>query len=238
MNLLQRRNKLSAETLFVHRCRDGTQIPCRHLRKKRIKNLYLRIQRDGSVDVSTPWRYGVKDAALFVSEKEAWIQERLSHAKSHGRSNPATFRPGCEAWYLGKKYPVAYEKSPQSRVAFKNGLFLFRGPAHENFEGAMERFYLRSAKEILPGCIERWSETMGLSPSQVKFRRFKSRWGSCSRNDVITLNSALMRYEQPLIDYVIIHELAHIRYKHHRKEFWELVADYAPNYRELRRRLV
>ncbi len=196
------------------------------------------MDRDGSVVVSTPWRFGPEDAALFVSEKEEWILKRLLHRDNYGRSNPKNFHPGCEAWYLGEKYGVEYEKSAKSRVDFKNRQFLFRGPAYEGFEAAMERFYLRNAKKILPERIRFWSEKMGLTPSKVNFRRYKSRWGSCSSTDVVTLNSALLRYEISLVDYVIIHELAHIRYKHHRSEFWELVGKFEPGYKALRKRLV
>ncbi len=235
---MKRLKKLSAERLFTHTSRGGVEIVCRHLRKKRIKNLYIRVDSDGVVEVSTPWRFGQKDAALFVSEKEEWILKRILHNKSHGRINPKSFFPGCEAWYLGKKYPVEYKESKKSVVDFKNGLFLFRGEREECFEAAIERFYLRSAKKVLPERIEFWSEKMNLFPSKVNFRRLKSRWGSCSAADAVTLNSALMRYDTRLIDYVIIHELAHIKYKHHRKEFWSLVERFEPDYRSLGKMLV
>jgi predicted metal-dependent hydrolase len=79
---------------------------------------------------------------------------------------------------------------------------------------------------------------MGLKPSSVAFRRYKSRWGCCDKNDRLTFNTALIRYAPELIDYVVVHELAHIRHKDHSKAFWNLVMRYLPDAKALRRRLV
>jgi predicted metal-dependent hydrolase len=79
---------------------------------------------------------------------------------------------------------------------------------------------------------------MGLFPREVRFRRYKSRWGCCSSDDVLTFNTALMRYDTALVDYVVVHELAHIRHKHHRPPFWDLVQRYIPECHRLRKMLV
>ena len=79
---------------------------------------------------------------------------------------------------------------------------------------------------------------MGLVPKTVKFRRYKSRWGCCSVHNDITFNTALMRYDDELIDYVVVHELAHIAHKNHGTSFWSLVEAYIPDWRERRKRLV
>jgi predicted metal-dependent hydrolase len=211
---------------------------CRHRRKRGVKNLYLRIQNDGSVDITTPWHFSKKSAEAFVVQKEKWISERLAHKTRHGRHNPKHYDHNCRIWFLGKAYPVRCEKAAGNRIDFKDDHFLFKASDPAKFSEALERFYLRSAKEILSARTAFWSQKMGLTPKAVKFRRYKSRWGCCSADNVITLNTALLRYEMRLIDYVIIHELAHIRHKHHQKAFWELVAKFEPEWKILRKRLV
>ena len=78
---------------------------------------------------------------------------------------------------------------------------------------------------------------MNLKPRKVSFRKAKTRWGSCSDVNNISLNIALTALPQTLSDYIIIHELAHIKHKNHSKDFWNLVAQYYPDHKEARRRL-
>ena len=75
---------------------------------------------------------------------------------------------------------------------------------------------------------------MNLYPKKVSFRKAKTRWGSCSSKDFISLNIALAALPRTLSDYIIIHELAHIKHKNHSKAFWALVGKYYPNYKEAR----
>jgi len=78
---------------------------------------------------------------------------------------------------------------------------------------------------------------MGLQPSRVSFRKARTRWGSCSGRDSISLNLYLAALPQELSDYVIVHELAHIRHKNHAKVFWSLVHRYIPDWKEKRKKL-
>ena len=78
---------------------------------------------------------------------------------------------------------------------------------------------------------------MNLKPKKVSFRKAKTRWGSCSSVNNISLNIALTALPQTLSDYIIIHELAHIKHKNHSKDFWNCVSQYYPNYQEARNEL-
>lgn len=91
---------------------------------------------------------------------------------------------------------------------------------------------IQKAKEYIPARVSYFSEMMGVTPTAIKFSRALTRFGSCSVKNSISFSAILMRYPTPAIDYVIVHELAHITHKHHGPEFWERVATFLPDYKD------
>lgn len=90
----------------------------------------------------------------------------------------------------------------------------------------------QKAKEILPKRVEYYSRIMKLYPKAVKINSAKTRFGSCSSQNNLNFSAFLMLYPIEAIDYVVVHELAHIKYKNHQKEFYNLVASYMPDYKK------
>ena len=99
----------------------------------------------------------------------------------------------------------------------------------------IEKFYKKNAIEYITPMVEIYSKLMDLYPKQLKFRKNKSRWGSCSMQNNINLNTELIKQDIKFIEYVVVHELAHIRHKNHQKEFWELVGEFMPDFKERRK---
>lgn len=93
---------------------------------------------------------------------------------------------------------------------------------------ALDGIDSKSSKEELTRRVDFFAQIMGLKYSELKFRKMKSRWGSCSSNGVITLNKKLIKTPQECIDYVIVHELAHLTHMNHSKKFHQLVEEYLP----------
>ena len=83
--------------------------------------------------------------------------------------------------------------------------------------------------EFIQSRVDYYSKLMNLTYTQLKFRKMKRRWGSCSSTGTITLNKELMKVEQNLLDYVVVHELAHLKYMNHSKKFHDLVTHYLPD---------
>ena len=115
--------------------------------------------------------------------------------------------------------------------------YLYLGKVYEKEELDFDiiEFYKKEAKAFLPQLVEKNAKLMELYPSSLKFRNNKSRWGSCSYKNGIILNIKLMKFPIEVIEYVVIHELAHIKHKNHSKRFWSLVEKYCPNYKECER---
>ncbi|WP_226987842.1 SprT family zinc-dependent metalloprotease [Bdellovibrio bacteriovorus] len=97
----------------------------------------------------------------------------------------------------------------------------------------IRHFYKREAVDFLSERVKFWAGEMNLHPSQVKFREQKTRWGSCSSRKVINLNWRLIVFTQEIIDYVIVHELAHLQHMNHSSHFWGLVEKYVENYKDI-----
>ena len=101
----------------------------------------------------------------------------------------------------------------------------------------VNELYKRTTPEIVMPLVYKYSNLMNLHPSRVSFRFNKSRWGSCSVKDSIIFNYYLAKLPKDIIEYIVVHELAHIKHKNHQKEFWKLVEKYIPDYKEKIRRL-
>ncbi len=201
-------------------------------------HIYIRVVEDGCVVVSAPEWVGDEVLARHVAEKAEWIEAQHQRIAAWARPVPRRWEEGVHVWLWGRDYPVLCLKASRNRLEFDGELFLFHCRDAEGLGRNVERFYRRVAQASLPPMVEAWSETMGLKPTSLHFRRTRRRLGYCDAHNRITLNTALVRYDWELVEYIVVHELAHIRYKHHRPEFWRLVARYIPDYAARRRRLV
>jgi predicted metal-dependent hydrolase len=121
----------------------------------------------------------------------------------------------------------AYENQPL------NNEFYYLGKRMHNSDYTKDEWYAIKAKEILPSLVQKHASLMQLFPSKLGFRKNKTRFGSCSSKNAISLNILLMKFPLEVIEYVIIHELAHIRHKNHSKAFWHFVEQYCPEYKRL-----
>ena len=218
----------------------GTQtISYEILRKPTLKNTYINVDRNG-VLVKTNERTSQTEIEAFVLKKSGWILKHLQSYKA--RAEEGELRTGSRLYYLGKSYYVELLKEERRtiEVKFIHSRFIIKTPmkvSQAALHQAMDAFYkAKAADKILP-LVEKWSETMQVSPTHISFRKANKRWGSCSPTNRISFNYHLMKLPTPLIEYVIVHELAHIRCKNHSMEFWSLVGRYMPDHREKEERI-
>ena len=105
-------------------------------------------------------------------------------------------------------------------------------PSPEEFQAL-----IRAAHRVIPEKVRLWGARMGLTPTRITITRARTRYGSCSARDSISFSCRLMLREDALVDYVVVHELAHIRHKNHGKAFHQLIEKYLPGHRALEKRL-
>ncbi|MGE4319565.1 MAG: M48 family metallopeptidase [Deferribacterales bacterium] len=223
-------NILSADTPF------GV-INFTHSVKKGLKRIYIRINRDGSVVLrSAPLRS--EDAERIISQKSQWILSKQSEKQSVPDGNPLEY-----ITYLGKKYKterIFNQKMPVGRIRLsfegESALLEFNPLAmtDDKLTDYLDKFYRDGVKKTVPQMMEKWVGITGLKPVKVTYRKTRSRWGSCSGRGNISLSIYLMKLSERAIEYVIVHELCHLKHHNHSKNFWDEVKKYIPDYQAVR----
>ena len=109
--------------------------------------------------------------------------------------------------------------------------------AQEQIEKILDNYYLSILKPYALQSFEIFKNKTGLNPNKISFKKMKTRWGSCSSNKNISINILLAKYDKSIIDYVILHELCHLKEMNHSYKFWHLVEKYMPNYKQIKKLL-
>jgi predicted metal-dependent hydrolase len=205
-----------------------------HIIDPGLKYTHLRFDHEGNLIIKSP-KISQAQIEKILINKAKWItrsRERLSKK----RGKPLEFTDGEVMYYLGNAYPVSYQqgetKTPSMQYDEERGFKITYSVTDTAIlERAVEKFYKQKALELLPPMVDRFSKMTQLFPAKIGFRRAKSHWGSCNAKNAISLNYMMMKLPIKSIEYIILHELAHIRHKHHQKEFWQLVEKHMPDFK-------
>jgi predicted metal-dependent hydrolase len=199
------------------------------------RTLRLRVMTDGVLRVSCASRVPRKEIIAFLLENKNFIEGQLTEIlEIRERFPPKKFLPGETLLFMGAERSVSLRPSPaRTRMHFENGHLILSGDVereHQRREAA-QKFYSQCGRKYLSHRVEFWSKTMKLYPAKISFRSQSSRWGSCSAAGHISLNWRLIAAPAEIIDYVIIHELAHLKHHDHSDRFWALVGEFSPQHR-------
>jgi len=202
------------------------------VRTPRARRYILRIRPDGSLRVTVP-RWGSKrEARDFVARQERWIaRERQRLLQEHGSRE---WHDGTEIWLRGERVLLAVARSTDGMlVAYGDRRVLARADA--DVRAIIEADLRRLAREELEPRLRALAAVHDLRPGRVSIRNQRSRWGSCARDGNIALNFRLVQMPSPIRDYVLLHELMHLRQQNHSPRFWRLVEQACPGFRDAER---
>lgn len=220
----------------------GQCIPYTIERRKR-KTIGISVTADRGVRVAAPlWVTPAQIQEVVLSRAEWIVKKRDLLQERKQQASPCSFTEGALLLYRGSSYPLHIQRIPgSSRVAFRMEGNRFLAAVPEGLPAEFEASSLRSiavdwykvqAQTLVRDRIGFYAERMGVAPSKVAVREQKTLWGSCSGKDSININWRLIMAPLSILDYVLVHELAHIRQKNHSKAFWSLVATVLPDYSE------
>ncbi len=216
---------------------------------RRHKTVEVTIARPGEVVVAAPVRTSVERIEAIVKRRAGWILQhdgRGERAASDAGLAERRFVSGESLPYLGRRVRLFVRERPENGVdvrfhhwQFEVRLSLALSPYERGaaVEAAFTRWYRRRAAELVAERVERFAPRIGGQPSRVLVRDQRRRWGSCSPDGVLRFNWRVIMAPPALIDYVVVHELAHLRTRTHGAAYWRLVASVLPDHRERRRRL-
>ena len=195
----------------------------------RLKHSYLRVNADSTLSVKTPVNSS-RFIQTFLEEKRDWIDKQL---RKNEQNMLLQVKLQDEVLLFGTLYSI---DAPEVS-SLRQKLTKLSTSEIEKITKAYDAFYKRSAEEYLSDRVKYFSNIMGLSYEKLKFRKMKSRWGSCSSKREITLNTQLMKIDKELIDYVIVHELSHLVHMNHSKAFHDFVESHLSGSKALRKKL-
>jgi predicted metal-dependent hydrolase len=210
-------------------------------RRARQRNLNLRVRRDGVLSVSCAIGVPRYEIFKFIGEQENFIQRALhEYALERAKFPPKKFETGEHFLFLGERLPLqmVWSWNERIRVAHSEAEIEMTAPLTSSVEerkAALFKYYRKLAKSALIDEVHALSLKMGLRPSAVSVRGQKTRWGSCSSRGELSLNWKLMAVPPSVREYVLVHELAHLRHMNHSPKFWALVAEHYPNFKNAKR---
>ncbi|RXJ96022.1 hypothetical protein CRU94_05265 [Arcobacter sp. AHV-9/2010] len=171
--------------------------------KKNIKHCYLRVLSDNLIQIRANRYFTILDAKDLIYRKKDWLIENIQ------KQNSKKLKEN-EFLHFGEKKLI-------SDFQIKD----------------LDRFYRLEIQKIIPSLVEKYSNLMQLYPTKISYRKNRRTWGSCNFKNELNFNILLAKYPIFIIEYIVIHELAHIQHKNHSKDFYFLVEKFSPNYKKI-----
>jgi len=205
------------------------------IRSKRRKTIALIIDQEGRLIVRAPAHTSRRKIENLVYEKSAWIQRNQREAQTRPpAARPKRFHNGEHFYYLGRGYPLVLSKRRKPPLIL-NGRFSLAESAHEDALKVFSEWYREQCREIVTERAANHARRLNLRYRRIRITSARTRWGSCSSKGNLNFSWRLVMTPLEVIDYVVVHELCHLREPNHSTKFWARVAAAMPDYRTQRK---
>ena len=222
MNIFRKQEPPPGETVVV----GSRQVPLLVVRNPRARRYLLRLRADGTPRVTIPRGGSVAAAREFVERNRPWLERQWQQRQARPRQ-PAILQIGSAILFRGQLVPIQSDQPGFVRI---DGELAPVSYAAANLRPAIEKHLRQLATRELPTRVSELAGPHGFAVSRVTVRGQRTRWGSCSRRGTISLNWRLIQTPAHVRDYIILHELAHLRQMNHSHRFWQEVERLCPDY--------
>ncbi len=213
------------------------------IRSARRKTVVIEVHRDQSVKVRAPLKVSEREIERLIRQKSQWINhQQLRQASLPQRETPPGFEDGSVHYYLGQEYYLRWTPGLFRSALMGEELCIpfpdRKSEAHA--EHYVNHWYRQQARKLFTDRVDHWllqMEHWNVPPPELKLRFMKRYWGSCSSKGVITLNVHLLKVPMHLLDYVITHELSHLKEMNHSPAFYTWQASLMPDWKQHREEL-
>ena len=210
--------------------------------RKKVKNINLRIKPNMEVYISVPMNLHCDYIENFIRSKESWIKSVLKKVEDvKEKQKGFEYKTGEIHRFLGKEYNLTVKTGNFNSVNLVNNekkpniILTVNENILENIDEKkkiMKKWYFENAKKLFPQFMEKWLKILDEHVEKVSIKPMKTRWGSCNYvKKYITLNTKLIKRTPFEIEYVVLHELTHLKYPNHGKGFYNYVERYMSNYK-------
>ncbi len=202
------------------------------------RRIIVKVEYPNQVIVITPPRTKSQRVEKFVNQQQNWIKKQLKKLQQKHQQ--------IESQHHVKIFGKDYKKQRKFDANIPVGVHINRQQLLLNFPGSyqpssikkeIKLFLRKTSRAYLTQRVEELADKMNVGYNKITLRNQKTRWGSCSSHDNLSLNWRLVHYHPNLIDYVLIHELAHLVHHNHSHRFWQLVTKFDPDYQKHRQQL-
>jgi len=205
------------------------ELPYRLIYSKR-KTITITVERDRAVVVRAPEGVDENKVRAVVESKKLWIHEKLKHPqKYNGLSRKKEFVSGETVPYLGRNYRLEIRIGSNEGIHLV-GKFVVTSASRERASILFKSWYIDKARQNIIPRVNRHANNLGVQFNKVLISDLKYSWGSCTPKDNLNFNWKLVKAPMFVIDYVIVHELAHLLEHNHTHRFWGVVRAQVPNY--------
>jgi len=201
------------------------------IRTKRRRTIALIIGPDATLTVRAPIRTPVEYIEQLVSKKISWIKRKMREVRLRPTFPGKEFVTGESFLFLGRPYKLSFLKNTQTPLDFHGG-FVIAQDSQPRAKQLLIDWYKKQAREKIAERVEWFSRTLGSKYRTVNITAAKKRWGSCSANGSLNFSWRLIMAPLSIVDYVVVHELAHLEEKNHSKKFWNKIRTVFPDYKD------
>lgn len=207
---------------------------------KDVKNLHISVYPPaGQVRVAAPERFDDERVRLAIVQRLAWIKRQQAQLRNATRQSEREMVTGESYYAWGTRHRLKVVERPGRAHVELDGerllLYLPPGTATDDRRRLLDRWYRAQLRTVIPGLVATWEPALGVSVSRWGIRRMKTKWGSCNRETGhIWLNLELAKKHPLCLEYVVVHEMAHLRERTHGPRFTHLMDTVLPEWRSRR----
>lgn len=217
--------------------RDGNGFIAEVIRTSRRKTADIRVE-DGEVSIVVPENTSAEKIDALLVTKRGWIRDKIARHQDIAPVRDKQYVSGEAFAYLGRNYRLKVERGSFTPVRLVQGRLQVILPYGTDYphmvRNALIRWYRRQAEQKITEKVKRYAPLVGVEPTGVAIKTFKSRWGSCTTKGQLEFNWQIMLAPNRMVDYVVIHELCHLIRHDHSPEFWREVERVMLDYQECR----
>tara|TARA_Y100001936_G_C16076901_1_gene674651 strand:+ start:2380 stop:3096 length:717 start_codon:yes stop_codon:yes gene_type:complete len=186
------------------------------------------------VEIITPFKKSQKQIAELVRKNAKWIYKKQLLAKQE-KPFKLTFEHGSRLPFFGRNYLLDVKQTKKSEsISLKNGKFVVR--VNKISKARVRKLYLDWSKKkafpLFEKSVKKYTKKIGVDHSKILVKNQKNRWGSVSKNGTINFNQKLIRAPSKIVDYIVAHEVCHLKIPNHSRAFWNLLLSIMPDYEE------